>query len=149
MVNEMETIFIGFIGGVIGGLIVNIVSYKFQKREEKKEEEERFRTDYKRSIKAKLNEIIDTWDKELAKYPINQKEIQNEFDIYSKQLTSIISRAPDDFPEEVIEELRELSTSLRGIKSFLRSMGPENYESFKGECQETTEKAKDIRKKIE
>lgn len=145
----METIFIGFIGGVIGGLIVNIVSYKFQKREDKKEEEERFRTDYKRSIKAKLNEIIDTWDKELAKDHINQTEIQNEFDIYSKQLTAIISRAPDDFPEEVIEELRELSTSLRRIKSFLCSMGPENYESFNGECQETTEKAKDIKEKIE
>ena len=113
------------------------------------EEEERYRTEYKRSIKAKLNEIIDTWNKELAKDHIDQTKIQNEFDIYSNQLTSIISRAPDDFPEDVIEEFRELSTSLWGVKGFLIAMGPENYESFKRECQEITEKSKDIREKIE
>jgi len=149
MVNEMGTILIGFIGGVIGGIFVYIVSYKFQKREEKKEEEGRYRTEYKRSIKAKLNEIIDTWNKELAKDHIDRTKIQNEFDIYSNQLTSIISRAPDDFPEDVIEELREMSTSLRKVKGFLIAMGPENYESFKKECQEITEKAKDIRERIE
>lgn len=145
----METILIGFIGGIIGGIIVSIVSIKYQKRIEKKEEEEKSRIEYKRSIKAKLNEIIDTWNKEEAKDRIRQREIQNEFDIYSKQLTSIISRAPDDFSEDRIEELRELSVSLRKIKDFRRLSGPENYESFKKECQEITEKAEVIREKLE
>ena len=145
----METILIGFIGGVIGGLIVNIVSYKLQKREEKKEEEERDRTEYKRSIRAKLNELIDTWNKEQVTGHINQTQIQNEFDIYSNQLTSIISRAPDDFPVELIEELRKLSASLKVIKNFISGVGHEKYESFKGECQEITDKAKDIIRKIE
>ena len=149
MVGEIETILIGFFGGVIGGIIVSIVSIKYQKRIEKKEEEEKSRIEYKRSIKAKLNELIDTWDKELAKDRIRQTEIQNEFDIYSKQLTSIISRAPDDFPEDIIEELRELSASLRKIKDFLHQSGQKNYEEFKKECQETIEKAKDIREKLE
>ena len=145
----METILIGFIGGIIGGIIVSIVSIKYQKRIEKKEEEEKSRIEYKRSIKAKLNELIDTWDKELAKDRIRQREIQNEFDIYSKQLTSIISKAPDDFPEDRIEELRELSTSLRKIKDFYRGAGPENYEKFKKECQEIIKKAEVIREKSE
>ena len=70
-------------------------------------------------------------------------------DVFQNSLTSIISRAPDDFPEDVIEELREMSTSLRKVKGFLIAMGPENYESFKKECQEITEKAKDIRERIE
>ena len=147
MVSEMGTIVIGFIGGVIGGIVVNTVSYMFQKRIERKEEEEKSRIEYKRVIKAKLNEIVDTWNKELAKDHIRQTEIQNEFDIYSNQLTSIISRAPDDFPEDATEELRELSTSLRKIKDFLRVSG--NYESFKKECREITEKAEVIREKLE
>jgi hypothetical protein len=142
MVNEIETILIGFIGGII----VNVVSYKFQKNIERKEEEEKYRTEYKRNIKAKLNEIIDTWNKELAKDIVDQRKIQNEFDIYSNQLTALISRAPSDFPEDKLEQLRELSTSLRKVKDFRFSAGLENYESFKKECQEITEKAKLIRK---
>ncbi len=145
----METILIGFVGGVVGGLIVSIASIEYQRRIERKAEEKKSRIKYKRDIKAKLNEIIDTWNKELAKDRIRQTEIQNEFDIYSKQLTSIISKAPDDFPIDTIEELRELSASLRKIKDFLRLSGPENYESFKKECQEITEKAEVIREKLE
>jgi hypothetical protein len=144
----METILIGFIGGVMGGLIVSIVSIEYQRRIERKAEEEKSRIEYKRNTKAKLNEIIDTWNKELAKDRIRQTEIQNDFDIYSKQLTSIISKAPDDFPIDTIEELRELSASLRKIKDFLHLSGPENYESFKKECQEITERAEVIREKL-
>ena len=143
----METILIGFIGGVMGGLIVNIASIEYQKRIERKAEEEKSIIEYKRDIKAKLNEIIDTWNKELAKDHIRQTEIKNEFDIYSKQLTSIISKAPDDFPGDTIEELRELSTSLSKIKDFPLVSG--NHESFKKECREVTEKAEVIREKSE
>lgn len=143
----METILMGFIGGVVGGLIVNVASIEYQKRIERKAEEEKSRIEYKRDIKSKLNEIVDTWNKELAKDHIRQTEIQNEFDIYSKQLTYIISKAPDDFSGDRMEELRELSTSLRKIKDFLRVSG--NYESFKKECQEITEKAEVIREKLE
>lgn len=145
----MEMILIGLIGGVIGGVLVNIISIKYQKKIERKEEEEKSRIEYKRAIKAKLNEIVDTWNKELAKDRIRQTEIQNVFDIYSNQLTSIISKAPDGFPEDTIGELRDLSTSLRKIKDFIRLSGRENYESFKKECQEITEKAEVIREKLE
>lgn len=150
MAIEIETIAIGFFGGIIGGIVVNIVSYKFQKREEKQEEEKRYITEYKRSIKAILNEIIDTWNKELEKNPIGQTKIQNEFDEYSHRLTSVISRAPDDFPEDVIKEVKELSASLGVLKNPVHNgIGREKYENFKKECQDITEKSKHVREKIE
>ena len=142
----METILIGFIGGVLGGLIVNIVSINYQNNELKKAEEEKSRIEYKRDLKAKLNEIIDFWNKELAKDHIRQTEIQNEFNLYSKQLTSIISKAPDDFSRDTIEELKELSTSLIKIKDLLIVAG--NKEPFKKECQEIIEKAEVIRERL-
>lgn len=149
MVGEVETILMGIIGVVIGGIIVKIFSIKYQKRIERKEEEEKSKIKYKRAIKAKLTELIDTWNKEWAKDYIDQTEIQNEFDIYSKQLTSIVSIAPDDFSEDIIEELRELSASLRKIKDsdFFFAMG--YYESSKKECQEIIKKAEVIREKLE
>jgi hypothetical protein len=149
MAGVIETILISLIVVVIGGVLVNIISTKYQKKIERKREEEKSRIEYKRAIKVKLNEIVETWNKELAKGRIRQIEIQNEFDMYSNQLTSIISKAPNDFPEDTIEELRDLSTSLRKIKDFLRQSGPENYELFKKECQEIIEKAEVIREKLE
>ena len=146
----MGTIVIGFIGGVIGGIVVNMVSYKFQKREEKKEEEERSRIEYKRSIKAKLNEIIEAWNKELTQDPLKKIKIQKEFSNYSNQLTSIVARAPDDFPEDITEEIRELTVKLEELPFlFLNYDEYGNIEYVYRECHKIKEKAEDIREKIE
>jgi len=148
----METILIGFIGGVIGGIIVNIVSYKFQKREEKKEEEIKYRTDYKRSLKEKLSEIIESWNRELAQDPLNKIRIQKEFSNYANQLTSIIARAPDDFSEDVIEEIRKLVIKLEELPSLFAiyyDCEYGNLEHVYRECYKMQKRAKNIRKKIE
>ena len=146
MVSEMETILIGFFGGVIGGVLVNIISIKYQKWTERKEEEEKYIIEYKRAIKAKLNEIINTWNKEKAQNHMHYKIIQNNFDFYSEQLTSIISNSPDDFYDDIIKELGELSVSLREIKNI--RLQSDQYESFNEKCEEIIEKTEVIREKL-
>ena len=88
---------------------MNIGSYLYQRSDKKKEEKKRYRTDYKESIKAMLTEIIETWNKELSQDPLMIGKIEQEFGDYSSQLTSIIARAPDDFPEDVKKEIRALT----------------------------------------
>lgn len=100
----------------------------------------------KKIIISKLDEIIDTWEKELSKNMINQSDIQHRFGIFSSELTSIISYSLDDLPRSLKHQLQSLSTSLSDIKDFRLALGPANYEQFKDGCQKITDNAKTMRK---
>ena len=145
MVIEVETILIGFIGGVIGGIIVNIAVYKWRKKEEEKEDKIKYEND----LKAKLIAIVGTLEKEVSHGTVDTDKIQNESGIYSDKLTDIISNAPEDFPKNMLKELRELSASLAEIRKFFFSIGPEDTSIFMERCQATIDKAKNIIRKFQ
>lgn len=147
MVNEIGTILLGFVGGIIGGIAVNYVSYKLQKRDERREEVQRTEVEYQKEIQAKLTEIEDTWKNELAKNHVDRKRIQNDFDIFSNQLTAMVARAPDNFPRGILQELRELCGTL-SLSDFIPAIGPENYQEFIKEGEKRVAKAKGIRQKL-
>ena len=145
MVSEVGTILIGFIGGVIGGIIVNIAFYKWRKKEEEKEDKIKYESD----LKAKLIAIVGTLEKEVAHGTVDTNKIQRESGIYSDELTDIISNAPEDFPKNMLKELRELSASLAEIRKFFFSIGPEDSGIFMEKCQATIDKAKNIIRKFQ
>ena len=149
MVNEIGTILLGIVGGIIGAIAVNYVSYKLQKREERSEEVRRTEVEYQKEIQAKLTELEDTWKNELAKNHVNRNGIQNDFDIFSNQLTAMVPRAPDNFPRDILQELRELCGTLKSLSDFIPGSGPENYQEFIKECEKRVAKAKRIRQKLE
>ena len=145
MVIEVETILIGFIGGVIGGIIVNIAVYKWRKKEEEKEDKIKYEND----LKAKLIAIVGTLEKEVSHGTVDTDKIQNESGIYSDKLTDIISNAPEDFPKNMLKELRELSASLAEIRKFFFSIDQEDSGIFMEKCQATIDKAKNIIRKFQ
>ena len=145
MVIEVGTILIGFIGGVIGGIIVNIAFYKWRKKEEEKEDKIKYESD----LKAKLISIEGTLEKEVAHGTVDTNKIQHESGIYSDELTDIISNAPEDFPKNMLKELRELSASLAEIRKFFFSIDPEDSGIFMEKCQATIDKAKNIIRKFQ
>lgn len=149
MVNEIGTILLGLVGGIIGGIAVNYISYKLQKGEERREEVRRTEVKYQKDIQAKLTEIEDTWKNELAKNHVNRKRIQNDFDIFSNQLTAMVARASDNFPRDILQELRELCGSLKSLSDFIPAIGAENYQEFIKEGEKRVAKAKRIRQKLE
>jgi len=135
---------IGFIGGIFGGVIVNIISINYQKRIEKKIEAEKSEIEYTDSLKALLNEIVETWEKELTKDYINQERIQNVFDIYSMQLTSLIARGPHNVSPDLMPKLRDLSFTLSNLKNFIICCGPESYQNFISDAEKSVNSAKEI-----
>ena len=146
MVSDVTTIGFGVLGGIIGGIIVSVFSIIFQKNIDNNDEENKSKIEYKKIIISKLDEIIDTWEKELSKNRINQSDIQYIFGIFSSDLTSIISNPLDDLPESLKHQLQSLSISLSDIKDFSLALGPANYDQFKDGCQKITDNAKTIRK---
>lgn len=151
MVSEMETILIGFFGGIIGGLSKDMVSYLYQKNDKKKEGKKRYRTEYKENIKAMLTEIIETWNKELSQDPLKLIKIEREFGDYSSQLTSIIARAPDDFPEDVKKEIRALTSDFERLPTDVFIHYDDEYgdiEFVYRKCYKIREKAEAIIEKI-
>ena len=149
MANEISIILLGFVGGIIGGIAVNYVSYKLQKREERKEKVRRTEVEYQKEVQAKLTEIEGTWKNELARNHVNRKRIQNDFDIFSNQLTAMVARAPDNFPRDVLQELRELCGLLISLSDFIPAIGAENYQEFIKEGEKRVSKAKMIMQKLE
>jgi len=137
---------IGFIGGIIGGLIVNILSIKYQKNMDRKIEEEKADIKYSNSLNALLNEIIESWEKELTKDHIDRARLQNDFDIYSRQLTSLIARAPQNFSTEKISKLRELSSSLAKLHTYILTMN--NYGFFINDVEKIISFARTIRESL-
>lgn len=149
LVNAIGTILLGFVVGIIGGIAVNYISYKLQKREERREVVRRTEVKYQKGIQAKLTEIKDTWKNELARNHVNRKRIQNDFDIFSNHLTAMVARASDNFPRDILQELRELCGSLKSLSDFIPVIGPENYQKFIKEGEKRVAKAKRIRQNLE
>lgn len=144
------TTLIGCIGALIVGIFINILSDKHRKSVEKTEEGVKYRTDYKETINVKLSEIIESWDRALAQDPLNEIKIQKEFSNYASQLTHIIARAPDDFSEDVIEEIRKMTIKLEELPRLFAIYYDYEYgnlEHVYRECHKIKEKAEDIREK--
>lgn len=137
---------IGFIGGILGGLIVNILSIKYQKNMDRKIEEEKAETEYFNTLNALLNEIIESWEKELTKDHVDIERVQNDFDIYSRQLTSLISRAPQKFSTEIKLKLKELSSSLAKISTL--TLTNTNCIFFSGNVEKIITFAREIRESL-
>ena len=144
MISDITTIGLGILGGIIGGIIVNIVSIIFQKKIDNKDEEKKSKIEEKNMILSKLDEIIDTWDKELSKNNIDLHDIQYRFGIFSSELTTIISNSSNDLPKSLKHQLQSLSTSLSIIKDFRLASGPD-YVKLKYVCLETIKCAKTIK----
>lgn len=136
---------IGFIGGILGGVIVNIISIKYQKREERIVEEEKTKRVFFEQIKSILNEIIEIWDKEKTRDHIDRQRIKNDFNNYSRQLTSLIASAPTDFPLDKLSQLRELSSSLNKIDDITIGISPDLVQRFYDQIDETVDLTKKIR----
>ena len=61
----------------------------------------------------------------------------------------MVPRAPDNFPRDILQELRELCGSLKSLSDFIPAIGPENYQEFIEEGEKRVAKAKRIRQKLE
>lgn len=144
MVSDIATIGLGVLGGILGGIIVNVFSIIFQKKLEKKDDEQKSKIEYKNMIVSKLDEIIDTWEKELSKNSIDLHDIQYRFSIFSSELTTIISNSSNDLPKNLKYQLQSVSTSLSNIKDFRLASG-NDYEKLKYVCRETIDCAKTIK----
>jgi len=142
--NELYVIIIGFIGGILGGILVNVISYKFVKWNEKQEEPDLV----KKSVLSLLNQISTSWETESSKRTVDRSKIQNLFDIYSSQLSSAIARAPPSFPQDIINDVKDLCISLTKLQDFTLTLGMERYQAFLKEAQGIVEQAEKLKKKL-
>lgn len=142
--NELYVIIIGFIGGILGGILVNVISYKFVKWNEKQEEPDLV----KKSVLSLLNQISTSWETESSKRTVDRSKIQNLFDIYSNQLSSAIARAPPSFPQDIINDVKDLCISLTKLQDFTLTLGMERYQAFLKEAQGIVEQAEKLKKKL-
>jgi len=142
--NELYVIIIGFIGGILGGILVNVISYKFVKWNEKQEEPDLV----KKSVLSLLNQISTSWETESSKRTVDRNKIQNLFDIYSNQLSSAIARAPPSFPQDIINDVKDLCISLTKLQDFTLTLGMERYQAFLKEAQGIVDQAEKLKKKL-
>jgi len=141
---ELYVIIIGFIGGILGGILVNVISYKFVKWNEKQEEPDLI----KKSVLSLLNQISTSWETESSKRTVDRSKIQNLFDIYSSQLSSAIARAPPSFPQDIINDVKDLCIALTKLQDFSVTLGMENYQAFLKEARGIVDQAEKLKKKL-
>lgn len=140
-----ENFIYGFLGGIIGGICVNIVSFEYQKFSNNKEKEKIAQIESRRKIIERLKEIEFTLEKEVsADHPI-YKKIQNECVIYSNQLTTDLSKIAANMPEEIIVDLKKLSSDLIRLGNFPIYQG---YDLLR-DCRSIIESSQKIIREIE
>lgn len=135
---------IGFVGGIVGGIIVNFVTLKLQKREDRIIEEEKIKRDFYDQVKSLLTEIVENWDKETKTNSMSIPRLKNDFDIYSRKLTFLISSPPKDIPSDEISQLRELSVSLKNIAECPIGVGQDLIFRFTNQSKETVALTKKV-----
>lgn len=140
-----ENLIYSFLGGILGGICVNIVSIEYQKLRDNKEKEKISQKENRRKIIEKLKEIEFSLENAIASESPKYKQIQNDCLIFSNQLTSILSQAIENVPEEIIDDLKRLNSDLTRLGNFPIYQG---Y-NLPGNCRSIVESAKEIIGKIE
>ena len=140
-----DNLIYGFLGGIIGGICVNIVSFEYQKFRINKEKEKIAQIESKRKIIERLKEIEFTLEKEVSADHLKYKKIQNECVIYSNQLTTDLSKVAGNMPEEMIVDLKKLSSDLMELGTFPVYHG---YD-FRDKCKSIIETTRRIVREID
>ena len=132
------------IGGILGGIFVNVVTIEYKKRSEKKERATLNREENKKKLVERLKEIELKLENEISlDHP--KKSIQNECSIFSNQLTSTLSQVTGEIPEELMVDLKKLTSDL----STLGNCPTYHGYDLTSDCKSIIESTKEIIRKIE
>ncbi|AKB47852.1 hypothetical protein MSKOL_2075 [Methanosarcina sp. Kolksee] len=100
------------------GIVLAVFKRKYDQISEEKEKIKLAKKENKRKIIERLKEIELTLEKDISADHPKYKKIQNECLIFSNQLTSSLSQITGNLPDNVILDLKRLSSDLISLGNF-------------------------------
>lgn len=102
---------------IIAAVIGSAISYLLPKRREEQKEIK----EYLNLVNTKLDQIENT--RQTWMRVRDYKSIRDNFVLISSELTSIISKAPHNFPKDILNDLRALYQSLNDLSAYTFGLG--------------------------
>lgn len=136
MDNEVKYAVIEGIYGILA-VIIGFILTKHWKEQIKKKE-------YINLIKIKLEQIKNTHDTWMNVK--NYKSLKNNFVLISNELVDIISKAPANFSQDILNDLSNLYKSLNGLSTYSFGLGEDRI--FEEKTQTILANAEKIKQKL-